>query len=149
MPLHNRYEIMTKILNLDQPPRYFVKYFTTALCIFWSFKMKDELKSFVELWMKINKQSQSTFLFDFGMHFHFSIPNLNFQNAAELNTTETEVETLAKDITEVRLDIWGMHGNSYTSPGLHVRFQTHEGTTYYFVHWNGKRGWSALCRTVF
>lgn len=68
MSLHYRYEIMTKSLNLDQPPRLFVKYFTTDLCITWSLKMKDELKSFVGLCMKISKWSQSMFLFNFSMH---------------------------------------------------------------------------------
>lgn len=96
MPLHNRYEIMTKSLNLVQPLRLFVKYFTAACCISWSLKVKDELKSFFELCMEINKWSQNTFLFNFGMHFHFNISNLNFQNAAELNTSKTVVEKLAK-----------------------------------------------------
>lgn len=50
-----QHEIMTKSLNLVQPPRLFVKCFATALCISWSLNMKDELKSFLELYMKINK----------------------------------------------------------------------------------------------
>lgn len=112
MPLHNRYEIMTKSLNLVQSPRLFVKYFTSALSVLWSLKMKDELKSFVWLCMKINKWSQGMFLSNFGIHFHFNIPNLNFQNGAELNTTETVVEKLTKDITDLGLGIWGMCGNS-------------------------------------
>lgn len=87
---------MTKSLNLVQPLRLFVKYLTVACCISWSLKMKDELKSFVKLCMKINRWSQGTFLFNFGMHFHFNIPNLNFQNAAELNTSKTVVEKVAK-----------------------------------------------------
>lgn len=44
MPLHKRYEMMIKSLNLVQLSRLFVKYFTTALCISWSLKMKNEMK---------------------------------------------------------------------------------------------------------
>lgn len=82
--MYNRYKIMIKILNLVQLPRLFVKHFTTALRISWTLKMKDGPKSFVEPHVKINKWCQVQFLLNFGIHFHFNIPNFNFQNAAEL-----------------------------------------------------------------
>jgi len=43
--------------------------------------------------------------------------------------TESEVEKLTEEITEVGRDIWGTHGNSYTSPSLHVRLQSQKGIT--------------------
>lgn len=148
MPLHNRHEIMTKSLNLVQPPRHFVKYFTTALCISWSLKIRKDWRIFLNCtWKLTNGFKVHSYLISVCISILTS--QIDFQNAAELNTTETVVEKLAKDITEVGLGIWGMCGNSYTSLSLCARFQSRESIIYYSVHCNGKRGWLVLCRTVF